>query len=209
MGDRSTVGAYRGAGTVGALAVVSQARSVESPTPATPAAWFWGLVAAGVALDQAAKVAVLCSFELGQSVTVIPDFFYLTYVLNPGAAFGLGRSLGSAGPWILGILNAVIIGVIIRLRSTATPPAGGRMFALAMGLILAGAFGNIIDRVHPPFKVIDFLDFYIGTPGATKLHWPTFNVADIFIVAGVGVYIYWAWRSERAAKAANAEGEKR
>ena len=81
-----------------------------------------------------------------------------------------------------------------------------RLFDLAMGLILAGAFGNIIDRVHPPFMVIDFLDFWIGEPvRGNPWHWPTFNVADIFIVAGVAVYIFWAWKADKAAKA---EGKK-
>ena len=171
----------------------------------TPAAWFWGLVAGGVALDQLTKLIAWLALD-GDGATVIPYIFYLKIAWNPGMAFSLGAKLGTAAPFVLALLNLVIIGVVIWIRTKAEVPAMRRHFDLAMGLILAGAFGNIIDRVHPPFKVLDFLDFWIGKPAFdNRWHWPTFNVADIFIVVGVGVYIFWAWRSDQAAKA---EGKK-
>ena len=174
----------------------------------TPPAWFWGLVAGGVALDQLTKLVAWLTLDEESFVTVVPYAFYLTLCWNRGAAFGLGAQLGAAAPFALAILNCVIIGVVIWIWTRAEVPAMRRLFDLAMGLILAGAFGNIIDRVHPPFMVIDFLDFWIGepAPGRNPWHWPTFNVADIFIVVGVGVYIFWAWRSDRAAKT---EGKRR
>ena len=162
-----------------------------------PAAWFWGLVAAGVAVDQITKVLVLWRFELGERIPVIPCFFYLTYVRNPGAAFGLGRSLGRAAPLFFAVLNSVVIGLIVRIRAKTRIPTMRRLFDLAMGLVLAGAFGNVIDRLHPPHQVIDFLDFWLGTPGPNKWHYPTFNFADIYIVVGVALYIWCAWRADR------------
>ncbi len=182
-------------------------KDAPPPERPTPPAWFWGLVAAGVALDQLTKLVAWLALDELSFVEVVPYVFYLTLRWNPGMAFSLGAGLGSVAPFALALLNSVIIGIVIWIRTKACVPAMRRLFDLAMGLILAGALGNIIDRVHPPFMVLDFLDFWIGAPARENWwHWPTFNVADIFIVVGVGVYIFWAWRSERAAKA---EGKKR
>ena len=174
----------------------------ESPTPA---AWFWGLVAGGVALDQLTKLLAWLALDERTLTTVVPYLLYFRLCWNPGMAFSLGARIGAAAPVVLVLLNCVIIGVVIWIRTKADVRAMRRLFDVAMGLILAGAFGNVIDRVHPPFKVLDFLDLWLGRPGPDTLHWPTFNVADIYIVVGVGVYILWAWRSERAAKA---EGQR-
>jgi signal peptidase II len=177
--------------------VVEEVPGAGRASKPMPPGWFWGLVAAGVALDQITKMLVLWRFELGERIPVIPSFFYLAYVLNPGAAFGLGRSLGRAGPFFFVILNSVVIGLIVRIRAKAHVPAMRRVFDLGMGLVLAGALGNVIDRLHPPHQVIDFMDFWLGTPGPKTWHYPTFNVADIYIVVGVALYIWWAWRAER------------
>ncbi len=182
---------------IGALEVVEEVCGAGRASKPVSAAWFWGLVAGGVALDQITKVLVLWRLEFGERIPVIPCLFYLTYVLNPGAAFGLGRSLGRAGPFFFVILNSFVIGLIVRIRAKTQVPAMRRVFDLGMGLVLAGALGNVIDRVHPPHKVIDFLDFWLGTPGPKTLHYPTFNLADIYIVVGVALYIWWAWRAER------------
>ena len=61
--------------------------------------------------------------------------------------------------------------------------AGQRLFCWALALILGGAIGNLIDRVLYGY-VIDFLDFYVG-----RWHWPAFNVADMAIVGGAGLFI--------------------
>jgi signal peptidase II len=176
-------------------------RDAPAPEAKTPAAWFWGLVAGGVALDQLTKLLAWLALDKHTFVTGIPYLLYFRIALNPGMAFSLGARLGAAAPAVLVLLNCVIIGVVIWIRTKADVPAMRRLFDVAMGLILAGAFGNVIDRVHPPFKVIDFIDLWLGRAGTSTLHWPTFNVADIYIVVGVGIYILWAFRSERAAKA--------
>jgi len=167
---------------------------------AVPAAWFWGLVAAGGVLDQVPKLAAFAAVGLvspprrfGQAV--IPGFLYITPRYNPGMAFSIGRGLGESAPFVLVAVNIAIVGVVIYMRARALVPAMRRAFDLAMGLVLSGALGNIIDRLHPPFSVMDFLDFGLGS----LWRYPTFNVADAFIVAGVGSYVFWALWCERKA----------
>jgi len=183
---------------------VKDASGRQAPTPAM---LFWGLVAGGVAFDQITKlVAWLALEEQAPPLKVIPHVFYLALRWNPGMAFSLGARLGAAAPVVLVILNIAIIGAVVWMRTKAEVPAMRRLFDLAMGLILAGALGNIVDRIHPPFMVFDFLDCWIGEPAiGNRWHWPTFNVADIFIVAGVAVYIFWAYKADRAARP---EGKK-
>jgi signal peptidase II len=153
---------------------------------------FWGLVAAAVALDQVSKLAVFGTVGPNRLVRVIPGFFNLRTSYNPGAAFGLGKSLGEAAPVLLGAVNLVIAGLVVFYRYRTAVSAGRRVFDLALGLILAGAAGNLIDRFHPPHWVMDFLDFGIG-----RLRWHTFNMADAYIATGVALYIWWAWRLEK------------
>ncbi len=165
---------------------------------ATPAALFWGLVAAAVALDQITKLVTFAAVGYDQyrvaGPAVIPGFFYLTPRYNPYMAWGLGKSLVRLHPSLLAVVKVAIAGVVIYLREKTAVSSGRRLFDASMGLILAGAVGNIIDRLHSPHAVMDFFDFWLGTPGEKTWHYPTFNVADIYIVAGVAMYIYWAWR---------------
>jgi len=159
-------------------------------------ALFWGLVAAGVAIDQASKLAVFAALGPAggspQGTAVIPGFFFLTPRLNPGMAWSLFAGLGSAQPALLALLNVAITGAVIWYRRTTRVVSGRPVFDTGLGLVLAGAIGNLIDRLHPPFRVMDFLHFRFWT-----WDYPVFNVADIYIVAGVAVFMYWGWRLER------------
>jgi signal peptidase II len=166
-----------------------------------PGSRFWGAVAAGLVLDQATKLIIFAGVEAGSSVAVIPGFFYLTPVRNPGMAWGLGQRLGAVAPALLALVTAGVIAVVVYLRAKAKVPSGRTWFDAALALILAGALGNLIDRIRPPFRVMDFLDFRIF-----GWHYPTFNVADIYIVAGVGVYLYWAWRTGKEAPEGGSRG---
>lgn len=106
-------------------------------------------------------------------VEVLGDFFRLAYVRNPGAAMGLTPF----GRWALvGISAAAAVLLIWFLISTS---AEQRLRRLAMGLILGGALGNLIDRVFYDGLVVDFLDFGLGA----ARFW-TFNVADIGVTCG-------------------------
>ena len=142
-------------------------------------------IAAGLAvigLDRITKSLVETRLAPLGSIPVLPGFFDLTYVRNPGGVFGLFKNLDSG---IRGILFTVIPAaaiLLIAIYAMRTPAHRG-LTQSALALILGGAVGNLVDR----FKyghVIDFLDFYWR-----DYHWPAFNVADSAICVGVGLLI--------------------
>ncbi len=115
----------------------------------------------------------------GCAIPVLP-FFNLTLVYNPGVTFGLG---GELGPLVLSALAvAIAVALAVWLRR-----ADSRLLAIAIGGVIGGALGNVVDRLRIG-AVIDFLDVYI--PGTALPHWPAFNVADSAIVVGVGLIIF-------------------
>ena len=109
----------------------------------------------------------------------VTDFFNVVFTWNPGTSFSLFRALGEAAPIVIVVLTAFVIGFI----SYYTFGRAQAHERLPLTFIIGGALGNLIDRVRFG-AVVDFLDFHIG--GA---HWPAFNVGDIFICVGVGLYI--------------------
>jgi signal peptidase II len=119
-------------------------------------------------VDRLTKYILLKNLSEGESVRVIPGLFHITLVLNSGAAFGIfkGRSVFFTISSILVI--ASICFYIVRSRCKDL------LMLTALGLILGGAAGNLIDRVMFGY-VIDFLDFRI---------WPVFNIADASITIG-------------------------
>jgi len=134
-------------------------------------------------LDQISKFYVQGSLRLGQVVPVIPSFFNLTYVLNPGAAFGFlsGAPAALRHPLFTAISIFAVLFIIYyraRHRQMRLLPSVG------LACILGGAVGNLIDRLRLGM-VVDFLDFYYGA-----YHWPAFNVADSAITVGVGLMIF-------------------
>jgi len=131
-----------------------------------------------VLLDQATKLQIMQSMRLHESIPVVPDFFSITYIRNPGAAFGLlasssnGFRLAFFG--LTSLFALILLGTILyRLRPDDW---GGQ---LSVAAIFGGAIGNLLDRVRFG-EVIDFLDVYVG-----NYHWPAFNVADTAISVGV------------------------
>ncbi|MFQ5657368.1 MAG: signal peptidase II [Candidatus Methylomirabilales bacterium] len=136
-----------------------------------------------VFLDQVSKLFVQRTLLLGQVIPVIPSFFNLTYVLNPGAAFGFLSSAPAAlrGPFFTGISVFAAI-FIIYYRSAHRQM--NLLSSLALSLILGGAVGNLVDRIRLGM-VVDFLDFYYA-----GYHWPAFNVADSAITVGVALMVF-------------------
>ena len=131
-----------------------------------------------VALDQISKVQIMQTMRLHESIPVVSGFFSLTYIRNPGAAFGLLASSGQTFRLIFFGLTSVfalgLLGMIFfRLRQDDW------IGQLSIAGILGGAIGNLLDRVRFG-EVIDFLDFYVN-----GYHWPAFNVADAAISVGV------------------------
>lgn len=137
------------------------------------------LTAAAVTIvDQAVKWFVQGHMELGESIPVILNVFHLTYIMNPGAAFGI---LKYQHGFFLGIV-VVLFAAYGWMRKRIPPKPA--YFPMAIGLLLGGALGNAIDRVRLA-GVVDFLDFRI---------WPIFNVADMAICLGVALILYYFWR---------------
>ena len=131
------------------------------------------------ALDQLTKRAVQSSLSPFQSKPVIQDFFHLTYVTNDGMAFGLSMPGGRSILLILSILLTIFIFWFLWQERN-----GHALVRIGLALILAGAFGNLLDRVLYG-KVVDFLDFMIG-----DFHWYIFNVADSSVTIGMILFIF-------------------
>jgi len=166
------------------------ARGDGESVPAGCLFWWGVAVAAAIlVLDQLSKWAVTGLLfdpacvtppvtQPGCAVAVLP-FFNLALVYNPGVTFGLG---GGAGPLLLSALAiAIAAGLLVWLRRIDSP-----LLAVAVGGIMGGAVGNVVDRLRFG-AVVDFLDVYI--PGSTLPHWPTFNIADSASVVGVTLIV--------------------
>ena len=131
-------------------------------------------------LDQAVKWLALRRLGPGVPVHVIDGFFSLTLVMNPGLAFGMLGTVPREWRWVVALLSIVALAVLASL-ATRLLPEGGRVAAVAIGMIFGGAAGNLIDRGRFG-AVVDFLDFYWR-----GWHWPAFNVADSAISVGVAL----------------------
>ena len=123
---------------------------------------------------------ILSTMRIHDSFVVVEGFFSITHVRNPGAAFGF---LAGAPPlfrylFFIAITVAAIALILYYLHSSRIEEPS---LVSALALILAGAVGNLIDRIRFG-EVVDFLDVYIGS-----YHWPAFNVADSAITVGAGV----------------------
>jgi signal peptidase II len=126
---------------------------------------------------------------LNQTIFVIDGFFNITYVRNTGVAFGILDSIqSSVKSTILAILTvaAVIAVVIYSLRT----PVNHRLLQVGLSLILAGALGNLYDRLNYGY-VIDFIDVYFR-----NYRWPSFNVADSAITTGVALLALELFRKD-------------
>lgn len=133
-------------------------------------------------IDIVSKIIVSNSIDLLDSIVIIKDFFYITYVRNTGAAWSLfaGERLG------LVIISLIIICLIIYYIYKNKPKS--KLEKIGYSMILGGAFGNLLDRIVYGY-VVDFLDFYIF-----GYDYPIFNLADCFIFIGVVLLIIYTWR---------------
>lgn len=130
-----------------------------------------------VIIDQLTKWLVVSRMELGESIPVIDNFFYITSHRNTGAAWGILE-----GQMLLFyiITTIVIVGIIYLLHTHAK---GDRILSVALVIILGGAIGNFIDRIFRQ-EVVDFANFYIF-----DYNFPIFNVADSSLTIGVIIFI--------------------
>ena len=152
------------------------------------ASLFASVLFAVVALDLSTKMLVQRTFSLYHSVDIIGDYVRLTYIHNPGAAFGI--NLGPYSRFIF--LGLSLIALVALAGMYWVTPARDRVRLSAISLICAGAIGNLLDRVRSAHGVVDFLDVGIGT-----LRWPVFNVADIAVTTGAIFLALSLWREEQ------------
>lgn len=134
--------------------------------------------------------------DLGESITVIENFLYITSHRNRGAAWGILQGQ----MWFFYIITVVVIvGIVYYMAKYAK---GKNLLGLSLGLLLGGAIGNFIDRLFRK-EVVDFVDTYIF-----GYDFPIFNVADSALVIGVALLMIQMFREEREAKKEKEHGEK-
>jgi len=167
---------------------VSVASSGERSWGGGKATLFTFTILTVVLIDFVTKWLVQQRFHLHERVPVIGDYLRLTFIYNPGAAFGI--HLGDYSRQIFLVLSIIaLIALTVMYWST---PLRDRVRLVAISLICAGAIGNLVDRIRSHRGVVDFLDIGIG-----DLRWPVFNVADIAVTTGAIFLALSLWREER------------
>ena len=163
---------------------------------------YFFLALAVLALDQWTKWLVEAHLPLHGVIPVVDGALNIVHVRNTGVAFGLFAAHGNAAQtWALaGVGTLALAVVLVYFHRT---PREDRMLLTALGLVLGGAVGNLLDRVAAG-AVTDFIDFYVGT-----YHWHTFNVADSAITVGLVLMAWDAFRPRHATAPKPDGGEAR
>ena len=158
------------------------------------AVWFWWTFLVWLILDQATKIWVYTNLAYRtDEIKVIPGFLSIVHAQNPGAAFGILVDYEHRH-WVFLAFTVVAVFVIVDMYRKV--PEHDRLLGFALGLILSGAVGNAIDRVHKQ-TVTDFIRVYTDNPSLKpKLvewfgtyEWPSFNVADSALLIGVVLFM--------------------
>jgi signal peptidase II len=140
-------------------------------------------------VDQAAKLAVLHLFATDAGARVVPVLPVMNFALtlNRGMSFGLFNTNAAMNALVFTLLATVIVAALLVWMRRAE----GWLLQAAIGLVVGGAIGNVIDRLTRG-AVIDFLDFHLGS-----WHWFVFNIADAAISVGVGLMVIDGLRGRR------------
>ncbi|MCP4671918.1 MAG: signal peptidase II [Desulfobacula sp.] len=136
-----------------------------------------------VFFDQISKYIIKINLDVYDNIIVINNFFNITHILNPGGAFGF---FASSSPELRKFIFLFVSSIVALFILWFYKKSADSYIFLSHGfaMIFGGAVGNLIDRFRYG-KVVDFLDFYIGT-----YHWPAFNIADSAISIGMAILIY-------------------
>jgi signal peptidase II len=177
---------------------------MDRPGDHTVRGYAWGplsgfglaVAALACAVDQAVKFWLLYGLDLpDRSHITLTPFIELLLTWNTGISYGLFPQQGPLGQWALLAFKVMAVVFLWAWLTRAT----SRLTAVALGLIIGGAVGNAIDRLHWP-GVLDFVLFHIET-ATWSFRWYVFNLADVAIVAGVFGLLYESLRGGSAAKA--------
>ena len=133
-------------------------------------------------IDIVSKLIISNLMDIHDTIKIVDDFFYITYVRNTGAAW----SIFSDKTWLIIIISLIIIGIVVFYIYKNKPKM--KLEKIGYALILGGAVGNFLDRIIYGY-VVDFLDFYIF-----GYNYPIFNLADVFIVVGIFLLVIHTWR---------------
>ena len=145
---------------------------------------FLTLIGGGIIiLDQFTKHHIQKALRLHESVVVIEDFFSLTYIRNPGAAFGFFATQTAQFRSVF-FLTVSAVALTLLIFFFLQTPKDDVWALIAISLLFGGAIGNLLDRLRIG-EVVDFLDFYVG-----QFHWPAFNVADSAITVGISLLMF-------------------
>ena len=148
--------------------------------------WLW-LSLLLLVVDFASKTLVVNTMDFRQSIDILP-FFNLTYVHNYGAAFSFLSDAGGWQRWFLSFIAVAISGLLIWWLKRL--PASNKVLCGAYSLVLAGAIGNLYDRIVYGY-VIDFIHVYYD-----NWHFPAFNIADSAICIGAALLLFDAFTGE-------------
>jgi signal peptidase II len=154
-----------------------------------------------VILDAITKTYVSSTMTLHQSFDVIEGFLNITYVRNPGAAFGF---LANMSPLFRSIffISITVVVIFMILYYVIKSKDEEILGIYALSLIVSGAAGNLIDRMLFG-EVVDFIDVYIGVH-----HWPAFNVADSAISVGAVLLLFEMFRQKKRDPASSGKNKK-
>ncbi len=144
--------------------------------------WYILLTCGIIAIDQFSKIHFIAAFIKDASDRTVGPFLNLVNAWNPGVSFSM---LDSGGLWGTIILSLFAFIVILFLSKWMYEEKNS-VIRFALALIIGGAIGNLIDRIQYG-AVFDFLDFHYET-----WHWPTFNLADVFICIGAFLIIVYS-----------------
>jgi signal peptidase II len=151
---------------------------------------FFMVVAGILVLDLSTKLLVQRHLFLYQQIDIIGEYVRLTYIYNPGAAFGI--SVGQHSRLIFLGLSVIALAALVGMYWYT--PVGDRVRLMAISLICGGALGNLIDRVRSESGVVDFIDVGVG-----DIRWPVFNIADMAVTTGAIVLALSLWKEEQGA----------
>ena len=143
--------------------------------------WIWGIIV--FLLDRWTKFLVVQKMNIGETIPIVQDFLHITYIKNPGAAFGILAEK----TWFFISVTIAILMIIIYFNYTLSK--GNVRLAIIFGLVAGGAVGNLFDRLQSGL-VVDFIDI--------RAVWPyIFNLADAAIVVGMLLLAWQILTSEK------------